>query len=888
MRLRPSVLEVCFVGLAMAVGCGTASDPEPGRALHLTILGDSTPTALVGSSLGALQVQVVDQQDAPVGGVSVQVSTNDGSWTPVNLVSDQQGLVRFQWTLPALAGTYSASVWLSGSDSVVFYATAIADSAFVLTLLTPDTIATTAGTAVDSAIVLRLTDASGRPVSGELIGLAVTGGAAPLTLATDADGRISVRWTVGADVQQYEADFAYKGHRRRVVAIGFPPRHPQRLSLGLRYGCRLTPDDRAWCWGSNAAGQLGTGDAIDRPRPAPVAGGHTWWTIAASDFNSSATCGITIAGETYCWGRPALALGALTTTPTLVPGLELEDISLGSHACGVAADGTGYCWGTNGAGQLGDGSTSDRLMPVRVAGGQRFRQIVAASGFSCGLTLSARIFCWGDNTWGTLGTGSTSAPQKTPLSVAPALQFRSLVAAGHVTCGSAMAGKVYCWGFDATGQLEPVLPHIVPVRENAYASAYPTLVPGTGGYSCGLTTDGVASCWGANPGLAAGDRPLQVNLPPAPVPGAPFLRELAASNQVTCGTTAAAALYCWGTGPGVGLPDTTERLQPVATVGNLEFQDVGAGSGYSCGLTVQGASYCWGLGTDGQLGRGNTTPAAVPVPVGGGHSFTSLKTGAFSSCGLDQSAVVWCWGGGGSSLPVTVNGNLRFTQIDGGLDQFCGRTVTAEAWCWGRWSDATVNIPPLEPVRIPLPGPISSVSMGHQTGCAIAQDSATWCWSVPGRPDSLAPVVVDSAPVFVQVDAGMSKACGRTGTGEVWCWTVSRSGSSTPVRLPGNVLFTSITTASYLGGNTCGTTTSGQAFCWGNNRDGVFGDGTMTPSASPVPVSGGHAFARVAVGYRHACGVTTAGATLCWGQGESGELGNGDTWFHPTPTLVMP
>jgi len=46
----------------------------------------------------------------------------------------------------------------------------------------------------------------------------------------------------------------------------------------------------------------------------------------------------------------------------------------------------------------------------------------------------------------------------------------------------------------------------------------------------------------------------------------------------------------------------------------------------------------------------------------------------------------------------------------------------------------------------------------------------------------------------------------------------------------------------------CGLTTSGTAYCWGSNPSGPTGDGTTAIRWVPTPVSGGHAFARFAVG----------------------------------------
>jgi len=60
----------------------------------------------------------------------------------------------------------------------------------------------------------------------------------------------------------------------------------------------------------------------------------------------------------------------LSTPTPVVGGLTFSSIVTQTFTCGIATDGKTYCWGRNNVGQVGDGSTTDRLTPVLVAGQQ--------------------------------------------------------------------------------------------------------------------------------------------------------------------------------------------------------------------------------------------------------------------------------------------------------------------------------------------------------------------------------------------------------------------------------------------------------------------------------------------------------------------------------------
>jgi alpha-tubulin suppressor-like RCC1 family protein len=97
--------------------------------------------------------------------------------------------------------------------------------------------------------------------------------------------------------------------------------------------------------------------------------------------------------------------------------LTFVSISTGaSFACGLTVSGLAYCWGLNNYGQLGDGTTENRLTPVLVSGGLTFTELSAGIDQVCGVTKTA-AYCWGQNDRGQLGDGPGGGISTVPVQV---------------------------------------------------------------------------------------------------------------------------------------------------------------------------------------------------------------------------------------------------------------------------------------------------------------------------------------------------------------------------------------------------------------------------------------------------------------------------------------
>ena len=233
----------------------------------------------------------------------------------------------------------------------------------------------------------------------------------------------------------------------------------QAIVTGMIHSCALVGGG-VKCWGANGFGQLGDGSDTQRLAPVQVSGLASG--VQAIAAGGEHTCALTTGGGVKCWGANDYGqLGNNSTNtqhaPVNVSGLASGVVAISAgrfHTCAVTSGGGAKCWGANENGELGDGTQSERHVPVDVSGlASGVASIAAGQGHTCARTSGGGVKCWGSNSWGQLGDGSGS-DRLTPVDVSGLASGATSIGVGSDhSCAVASAGRVLCWGSNQYGQL---------------------------------------------------------------------------------------------------------------------------------------------------------------------------------------------------------------------------------------------------------------------------------------------------------------------------------------------------------------------------------------------------------------------------------------------------
>ncbi len=158
----------------------------------------------------------------------------------------------------------------------------------------------------------------------------------------------------------------------------------------------LKLDSTLWIWSWNFSGQLGTGtnENSDIPLQVPITEKIVDFDIAAGMVTA-----IDCIGNIWFWGSD---MHSSMMWPEITSPINCSYLN-GAKAIGkvfdkhniLREDGTVWAWGRNSIGQLGDGSSEDRTVPVQVKGLDHIVQISANYDFNLALRDDGTVWFWG-------------------------------------------------------------------------------------------------------------------------------------------------------------------------------------------------------------------------------------------------------------------------------------------------------------------------------------------------------------------------------------------------------------------------------------------------------------------------------------------------------------
>lgn len=570
-----------------------------------------------------------------------------------------------------------------------------------------------------------------------------------------------------------------------------------------------------------------------------------------------------------------------------------------THACARMANGTVRCWGDNSGGALGDGTPTERHIPVPVKGIRDAVDVVVGLGFSCARLTSGSVRCWG-------GTGffrfddkpDGAAPGLDPVELTEARGVVRIWAGGNEGCARWASSETKCWGTEA-GFLAAghpgaygTFPHLV-TRALASATDF-SLHEALG---CARLERGTVRCFGRNDRGQVGDGTTIERLVPAEVKGLSGVKQVAAGREFACALVDTGTVACWGGNDAGQLGDGTTHDRPTAAPvpGVRDVVELSSGSLHTCARHRDGRVSCWGWNHYGQLGNGVPSDSAGPQMIAGLAHVTQIAATDTHTCALQDDGNVACWGqgwrgvlGDGMQLdraqPVAVKWSAKPSPSSGLPTGVHVRTVAVGAFhscvglddgtvrCWGS-NEMGMIVPGLDeaiprPVVVPNLTGVASISLGNASAATLANGSVMrW-----GRTKSLSRANLQGVAQYVE---GETASCVRFEDGRARCDGRGIASDATLTKVA-SIEITHATSCALLEDHT--------VMCAGYNGHGQLGDGSTTEERATFgPVNSLRDVVQIALGTEHACARLASGTVACWGQSTGAGNANG---VQPIPTQV--
>ncbi|NDD85031.1 hypothetical protein EBZ38_12270, partial [bacterium] len=327
---------------------------------------------------------------------------------------------------------------------------------------------------------------------------------------------------------------------------------------------------------------------------------------------------------------------------TVTGGTNWKQVACGgSHTACIKTDGTLWMWGSNGSGQLGDNTATNKSSPVQtVAGGTNWKQVACGSTHTACIKTDGTLWMWGYNFYGQLGDNTATNKSSPVQTVTGGTNWKQVALGSYFTGAIKTDGTLWMWGEDGSGQLgdNTTTHRSSPVQTVAGGTNWKQVACGGNHTGC-IKTDGTLWMWGYNfYGQLGDDTRTNRSSPVQTVTGGTNWKQVAGGGLHTGAIKTDGTLWMWGYNDTGQLGDNTRtnRSSPVQTVaGGTNWKQVACGVYHTGCIKTDGTLWMWGYNNFGQLGDNTTTYRSSPVQtVAGGTNWKQV------ACGLQHTVCI--------------------------------------------------------------------------------------------------------------------------------------------------------------------------------------------------------------------------------------------------------
>lgn len=675
--------------------------------------------------------------------------------------------------------------------------------------------------------------------------------------------------------------------------------HIVEISTGFFHSAALTSSGRLFTWGENYDGQLGDKTNLNKSIPVDITPNFylsNGEKIIKLSLGYGFSAAITSFGRVFTWGRNYDGqLGNGTTTQINYPSEigsyfaletdeEIVDIIAGAkHSAAITSLGRLFMWGYNYYGQIGDGSTVNRNLPVDVTSGfslgvgEVIAKVSLGEFHSSAITSLGKIYSWGNNAKSQIGIGSWRVGEyfTTPVDINSRFVFFedehpvNLSIGGSHSAIITSRGRVFTWGNNSYGQLGYIaigsFEYPTPIE---IKGEYETL-PGElitkielGGYFSGaLTSLNRVLMWGDNTigqlGIGTTNYTNEPKLTPIDITNRFNLNTGEKVIDIVLGTnhsivlTSEGRIFTWGSNFYGQLGDGTfiDKITPQEITDKFPLNGgevitvIDATDDFSLVITSDGRIFTWGKNISGLIGDGTTVEKNLPVDITDNFNFAineeilSVSLGGYHALLMTSDLRIFAWGDNGWGqlgtgdevsryLPIEITNNFQLLN-----DEFIVKLATG-----GGYSQVLTSM-----------GRVFSWGDNFQGQLGVGYTAGV---NSPSPVNITSQFDLDIDETIVDITLGVSHSGALTSKNRLFTYGFNYFGSVgigfteehvfNPVDITSNFTFLDaeyITDLYFSGDSSALITSRGRIYVWGNNESGMLGDGTTTDHFTPIEIN---------------------------------------------------